>query len=226
MRDHVFFVPACGLGERVKSRGIKPFLVLADMPKSHALQRVVDMAPGFMRIEIALLASYGCMPMDRSVKVHMFGYHTSGQADTIRQWLELSGYCDRPDTWILLSNCDATIDRYTINQVLRQKDHPEAVFTFAPLDKHDARFSYVTVSPDTGYIDRIAEKTVISSKACAGVYYLNAVRLYAALRPSDAYLSQALGRMENLKAVQCREYHGWNDMDQIEELESGKVQVK
>lgn len=226
MDDVVMFIPACGLGTRVAQLGHKPF-IMRD-PENMALECVLRQTPHDMPVEIALRAGMGCPALSRDVIVHFFAQQTNGQAHTIYRWLKQRAH--RNAEWILISNCDNEIDGLTVQATIEQaresKDLPDGyVFTFEPQKIGDARFSYVELSGHDRIVS-IAEKTPISQHACAGVYLLNATELKLCLKEEDIFLSEALARMHGLYAVQCQEYHGWGDMQQIAELNNDVKQYR
>lgn len=227
--DYVFFIPACGLGERVKVRGEKPFIDMATHRAPNgdmliALDKVMTQAPEGMDIEIALRRTMGCPALERCAMVH-FMEPTRGQADTIRLWLQRT----RLKEWVIISNCDNWIDPEDIKagmKMLRDYRHIQGiVFTFTPVRDIDYRFSYVDCDAN-GVIRKIVEKQVISKHAVAGIYILNMFHLKQAIRDGDLYLSETLARMHKLIAFKAEKYMGWNDMEQLEELERGELQHK
>jgi hypothetical protein len=223
IEDIVMFIPACGWGERVKARGEKPFLYVQEPDRSwFALNEVAAMAPDKMEVEIALRREMGCSRFHRNVTV-FFMDETIGQAQTIYRWLQRA----RMRQYVLISNCDNAVDQESILYGLKILDVDRfkgIVYTFQPIKENDTRWSYVQTSPK-GLITQIAEKEPISKSAVAGVYLLNMFDLRRALEPDDRYLSTALGRMRGLYAHRVKIYRGWNDLEQIDELEHGVAQA-
>lgn len=224
--DLVMFVPACGLGERVAARGVKPFLDIHEIKHDRhwmAMNKVIAMAPDEIEVEIALRREMGCPPLDREVTVH-FMEPTTGQAQTIYNWLRRS----RIHHYTLISNCDNVIDKESIEQGIQMlsthRHMTGIVYTFHPRIRNDPRWSYVKRGV-RGNITYIAEKEPISDEAVAGVYLLNVFNLRMSLSPEDIYLSQALARMQGLYGIPVKEYHGWNDLEQLQELEQGVAQA-
>jgi hypothetical protein len=218
--DIVLFIPACGLGTRVEARGLKPFIHINTVEgESMAIDRVMAQAPNGMDIEMALLKTMGFPRTQRGCTVH-FMDSSLGQANTIYQWLRRT----RVRNYVLISNCDNRIDTTSIEQGIAMLNRSDGVrgivYTFMPRIKEDDRWSYVDI--DGSYrIKKIVEKKAISTHAVAGVYLLNMFALRMALYPEDIYLSEALARMDGLYAKRALHYEGWNDMDQLAELERG-----
>jgi len=220
--DIVMFIPACGLGTRMTLRGMKPFIHIHDSSETEeamALDRVVSQAPNGMDIEIALRKDMGCPKLRKEATVHFID-SSIGQANTIYKWLRRT----RVRNYVLISNCDNRIDTTSIEQGIAMLSRSDGVrgivYTFMPRIKEDDRWSYVDI--DGNYrIKKIVEKKAISTHAVAGVYLLNMFALRMALYPEDVYLSEALARMDGLYAKRAFHYEGWNDMDQLDELERG-----
>lgn len=225
MLNCVFFVPACGLGERVKALGPKPFLHVMQAGSSWmALDRVVQQAPEDMPVEIALPAHLGSVPLKRDATVYFFKDQTNGQAHTIARWMAVS----RMREWVLISNCDNSIDYETIEKALRlvKGTSTSIVFTFTPPNSDDNRYSYVEVNGMNGKVYNVVEKHAISPFACTGVYLLRWTSLWTSLKPTDEYLSAALARMPGLQAMQVKNYTVWGDMAQVSEIQRGVKQFK
>lgn len=223
--DIVMFIPACGFGERVKARGQKPFIHLNDPgtlagKASMALNRVMEQAPDWMDVEIAIRRDMGTSPLGRSATVH-FMEETTGQANTIYHWLRRT----RVRNYALISNCDNAIDRASIEdgiQCLGDRIRG-VIYVFQPPVKGDTRWSYVSLDSKHQVLE-IEEHKPISPYAVAGVYLVNMFALRMSLFPEDIYLSQALERMDGLYAKKAKHYEGWNDLAQLAELESGTNQ--
>src|SRR6185437_9982794 len=156
MEDFVMFVPAAGLGERVKARGVKPFIHVEEKDRNWlAINEVINMVPDEMDVEIAVRREMGCPPLGRETVVH-FIEPTSGQAQTVYRWLRTT----RLRNFVLISNCDNVIDRKSIIEGIQSLDYdkcPGVVFTFRPKQKNDERWSYVR-KDGVGRILEIAEK--------------------------------------------------------------------
>jgi NDP-sugar pyrophosphorylase family protein len=224
IEDIVMFIPACGWGERMKQRGLKPYIYIFEEKECRhwmALNGVMAMAPEGMDIEVAVRREMGCPDLSKEATVH-FMKETTGQANTIYNWLRRT----KIRNYVLISNCDNAIDQNSIKTgiaLLDRDKYKGIVYTFKPKKENDARWSYVECDQNTKIL-RIAEKDPISSEAVAGVYLLNMFSLRMALYPDDKYLSEALARMSGLYALRAQQYHGWNDMEQLEELEKGVPQ--
>jgi ADP-glucose pyrophosphorylase len=193
--DVVMFIPACGQGTRMAGLGPKPFIHF-NVPEGEAmaLDRVMAQAPSWMDIEVALRKDMGYPRTQRGATVHFLD-STTGQADTIYQWLRRT----RLRQYVLISNCDNRIDTASIERGLLQLDQHTAckgiIFTFIPPKKDDERWSYVRQNGNYK-ITEIVEKKPISSCAVAGVYLLNSFALRMSLFPEDIYLSETLARMD------------------------------
>jgi hypothetical protein len=222
--DMCMFVPACGWGRRMESRGLKPYIDIFEGDSQWmALNGVISMAPEGMEIEIAVRREMGCPPLERPVTVHFMG-PTAGQAVTVYNWLRRT----RIRNYVLISNCDNAIDRASIVEGIKLLDLDKRkgiVFTFRPTKKNDLRWSYVLRNKFNDGILQIKEKEPISDEAVAGVYLLNMFTLRMSLDHRDCYLSEALARMPGLVAYRAKEYRGWNDLEQLEELEKGLPQA-
>lgn len=224
--DIVMFIPACGLGERLAARNSqKPFIHIndghfSDQPReAMALDRVMAQTPAGIDIEIALRKDSGFPRTQRGCTVH-FMDPTTGQADTIYQWLRRT----RTREYVLISNCDNCIDTRSIEEGIASLSSADGirglVYTFTPTAEGDERWSYLKTD-SKHCITEIVEKKAISYEAVAGVYLLNMFALRMALYPEDIYLSQALDRMKGLYARRAEHYEGWNDLEQLADLEHG-----
>lgn len=231
MRNEItMFIPACGKGERMleimdampdRVPRNKAFVAIEGRP---AIDHVLAMRPGKARVDIALPASHGCIPLQCDATVHLIREETTSQADTIRRWLR--DYAADRLGYVLISNCDNVIDKQTINDGISavfNRRCSGVVFTFKPTVRGDERFSYVEAGPD-GIVHNVEEGVAVSNMACAGVYFLFLGHLRAELQDGDTHLSQALARLHGLRAMRARHYYAWNDPAQYAELHAGVKQ--
>jgi hypothetical protein len=212
----------------MKGVGVKPFLhvqVYAGNPRIMSLDAVMAQAPWTMETHIALPAELGCPPLARSAIVHLYVSSSSGQAETIDQWLD--GHRMMFD-YVLISNCDNLVNNHAIIEGLNFLEKNPAmhgiVFTFKPSKDNDDRYSYTKLKPDGEWEFR--EKDPFSEDAIAGVYILKTYQLSKVIQPSDKYLAEALNRMRRLHVMRVQTVRIWGTPEQLAEVEAGKPQSR
>lgn len=230
MLDTLFLVPACGEGMRVRDRGRKPFIRLAD--GSNVFDRVIAQATEDMDVHVALRTETShALRMPRDGTVH-FLRSSFGQANTIYQMLqriETASY-----EWVLISNCDNAIgdDDIVSMMALVEKERAATgvatgingvIATTRSMDEKLFSFCHVYGGKDNVVVRRITEKTEWSPHAICGVYLLRTTALVRLIEDTDVHLSQTLGRMRDLVVFDVRKYEGWNTTQQIEEWERENV---
>lgn len=134
--------------------------------------------------------------------------------------------------WLLISNCDNAIGHRDLRDMLEMArrtdnggkhggmtDAPAAIVatTSVPI-RDENRFSFCHVQQG-GRVSRVTEKKEHTRYAVAGVYLVRKSALVNVIFDTDVNFSQVLNRMFNVVAFPVAEYHGWNDMEQIDQWE-------
>lgn len=165
----VTIIPAAGNGKRFVEAGYtvpKPFIPVLGKPM---ISHVIEM---FMKpeIEIGILVrqdalDYAEQLRNYGTRIRVVPRLTEGTACTV---LEAYDWIDN-DRELIIANSDQIVDTgiHEMIKQARQKDLDGSILCFK---SSDPKWSYVELK-DSGLVQRVVEKEVISDIATVGIYY-------------------------------------------------------
>jgi len=173
-------VPAAGLSTRFL--GDKPKFMLYDYTGKSMLYRAVEPYIGKYKIHVGVLAEHNTKFDVKEFIRHEFGdkvnlvvlpSRTEGPADTVNQIIDAANIA--MNVPILVKDCDSFFDHaivegnYVCVSKLQDKSHIN----------NPANKSYV-ITNDTGFVQKIVEKQIVSDTYCVGGYKFQAVHDFKA----------------------------------------------
>lgn len=173
-------VPAAGLSTRFP--GDKPKYMLYDYSGKSMLYRAIEPYLGKYKIHVGILAEHDEKFNVQDFIKHEFGTEvnlvilperTSGPAETVEKILDIANV--QAYTPIFVKDCDSFFDHEVVEGnyvcVSRIQDKETII--------NPANKSYV-ITNDTGFIQKIVEKAVVSDTYCVGGYKFQAAHYYRA----------------------------------------------
>lgn len=171
-------VPAAGLSTRFP--GEKPKYMLYDYTGKSMLYRAIEPYLGKYKIHVGILAEHESKFSVSDFIRHEFGTEvnlviipelTSGPADTVDKIIEIANIAlQKP---ILIKDCDSFFDHDIVdgNYVCVAKVQDKVTIN------NPANKSYV-ITNDTGFVQKIVEKEVVSDTYCVGGYKFQAAHYF------------------------------------------------